>query len=192
MKGETFERVFHDALTTAQPFQATTYRAVQDKYRQTPLSAVGSIRVGGRYNPKGVFEALYLAESPEIALGEVGFSRSSGGKFETQPLAPYLLLSVQVKLQQVIHLEDWLAELDVTFEDLLAPWRHLQNEGKLPLTQALGTAALNVGLEGLIVPSRLRGGADNLVVFPSNLQTESSIEVFDPERGIRATLRKMT
>jgi RES domain-containing protein len=148
--------------------------------------------VGGRYNPKGVFEALYLAESPEVALGEVGFSRSSGGKFEAQPLAPYLLLSVQVQLQQVIRLEDWLADLGVNLEDLLAPWRHLQNEVKLPTTQALGKTALNVGLEGLIVPSRLRGEARNLVVFPSNLQTDSSIEVFDLEGGISATLRKMT
>jgi RES domain-containing protein len=192
MNPEMFESIFRKTLETAQPFQATTYRAVQDKYRQTPLSAVGSIRVGGRYNPKGVFEALYLAESPEVALGEVGFSRSSGGKFETQPLAPYLLLSVQVQLQQVIRLEDWLADLEINLENLLAPWRHLQNEGKLPLTQAIGTAALNVGLEGLIVPSRLRGDAHNLVVFPSNLQTDSSIEVFDLEGGISATLRKMT
>jgi RES domain-containing protein len=192
MNPEVLERVFRDALKTAQPFQATTYRAVQDKYRQTPLSAVGSIRVGGRYNPKGVFETLYLAEIPEIALGEVGFSRSSGGKFETQPLSPYLILSVQVKLQQVIRLEDWLDELGIDVEDLLTPWRHLQNEGRLPLTQAIGTAALNVGLEGLIVPSRLRGEARNLVVFPSNLQVESSIEVFDTEGGISATLRKTT
>jgi RES domain-containing protein len=192
MNPEMFEGVFRKALETAQPFEATTYRAVQDKYRQTPLSAVGSIRVGGRYNPKGVFEALYLAESPEIALGEVGFSRSSGGKFETQPLAPYLILSVQVQLQQVIRLEDWLADLEINLEDLLAPWRHLQNEGKLPLTQTIGTAALNVGLEGLIVPSRLLGEARNLVVFPSNLQAESSIEVFDLEGHIKATLRKMT
>jgi RES domain-containing protein len=192
MNPEMFESVFRKALETAQPFEATTYRAVQDKYRQTPLSAVGSIRVGGRYNPKGVFEALYLAESPEIALGEVGFSRSSGGKFETQPLAPYLILSVQVQLQQVIRLEDWLADLEINLEDLLVPWRHLQNEGKLPLTQAIGTAALKAGLEGLIVPSRLRGNARNLVVFPSNLQTDSSIEVFDLEGHIKATLRKMT
>jgi RES domain-containing protein len=98
MKGETFESVFRDALKASQPCEATTYRTVQDKYRQTPLSAVGSIRVGGRYNPKGVFEALYLAESPEIGLGEVGFSRSSDGKFAAQPLAPYLILSTIFKL----------------------------------------------------------------------------------------------
>jgi RES domain-containing protein len=191
MNPEIFEGVFRNALKHAQPFQATTYRAVQDKYRQTPLSAVGSIRVGGRYNPKGVFEALYLTESPEIALGEVGFSSSSGGKFEAKPFAPHLLLSIQVNLQQVVRLEDWLVDLGVNLEDLLAPWRHLQNEGILPITQALGMAALKTGLEGLIVPSRLRGEARNLVVFPSNLQIESSVEVFDLESGIRATLRKM-
>ena len=48
-----FERVLRASASTA--FSGTAFRAVQDKYRQTPLSAVGSIRVGGRYNPKGWF-----------------------------------------------------------------------------------------------------------------------------------------
>jgi RES domain-containing protein len=50
MNRKSLESVFGAALKTAKPFQATTYRAVQDKYRQTPLSAVGSIRVGGHIN----------------------------------------------------------------------------------------------------------------------------------------------
>ncbi len=191
MNPERLEGVFRNALKTANPFQATTYRAVQDKYRQTPLSAIGSIRVGGRYNPKGIFEALYLTESPEIALGEVGFSSSSGGKFAAKPFAPHLLLSVQVNLRQVIRLEDYLDAIGVNLEDLLASWRHLQNEGQLSMTQALGTAALQAGLEGLIVPSRISSEARNLVIFPSNLQDDSSIEVFDLEGYIKATLRKI-
>ncbi len=51
--------------------QGMVFRLIHARYAATALSAVGSLRHGGRYNRPGAFEALYLAESPITALCEV-------------------------------------------------------------------------------------------------------------------------
>lgn len=47
-------------LPSLQPnaLTGTAFRAVNLRYVGTPLSAIGSLLTGGRYNPKGAFEAL--------------------------------------------------------------------------------------------------------------------------------------
>ncbi len=105
------------------------FRAVQDKYRQSPLSAVGSVRVGGRYNPRGLFEALYLAETAQSALAEVEFGATSGGRFLNTPKNYYVVLSIPFSLQRVVRLEEHLAELEVSIEELAEAWRYLQQAG---------------------------------------------------------------
>ena len=78
-------------LASLEPFalMGTAFRAVNLRYVETPLSAVGSILTGGRYNPKGAFEVLYLAENATTTLLEVQFAASSGGRFQAEPKDPY-------------------------------------------------------------------------------------------------------
>lgn len=59
--------------------EGIAFRATQSRFLETPLSAVGSILTGGRYNPKGLFEVLYLAENPDTTLHEVGLARVCRG-----------------------------------------------------------------------------------------------------------------
>lgn len=45
------------------------YRVIREKFRHTPLSVEGSMRYGGRWNPKGI-GVLYTTSTPELGLVE--------------------------------------------------------------------------------------------------------------------------
>ena len=47
----------------------TVYRLVKERFVETPLSAEGARRWGGRWNPKGI-GILYTSATPELALLE--------------------------------------------------------------------------------------------------------------------------
>jgi RES domain-containing protein len=49
--------------------QVVVYRLVKERFLNTPLSAEGARRYGGRWNPVGV-GILYTSASPELALLE--------------------------------------------------------------------------------------------------------------------------
>ena len=159
-------------------YTGTAFRAVNLRYLDTPLSAVGSIKTGGRYNPKGAFEVLYLAENATTTLVEVEFAASSGGRFEAQPKDPYVVFSVQFKLQQVLdlHSPENLERLELLTDDLTQPWRLKQARGKDILTHRIGAKLFEAGHEGFKYPSATDGTV-NLAVFPANLKAESYLEI---------------
>lgn len=175
------------------PLEGTAFRATQSRFLETPLSAIGSILTGGRYNPKGLFEVLYLAENADTTLKEVGFGSSTQGQFQAEPIAPYLVLSAKFKLQRVVDISvpaSWEV-LHLTRADLTASWRDVQAEGKIALTQQLGIAAHSLGLEALLVLA-VTDGQTNLAVFPDTLHSGSFIEVYDPNGQLRARLEGHT
>lgn len=108
---------------------------------------------------------LLWAYGPEICLGEV-----------YRHITPKLLPS----------LNDFrLSELSVEVGEVLdcrspkplgLSLEHLVHDTDYEATQAIGAAALEGGLEGLIVPSAIRLG-DNLILFPENLRATSRIEL---------------
>ena len=61
-------------------------------------------------------------------------------------------------------------------------WRQAMASGSVPVTQRIGQAASETGLEGLLVPSAAERQGVNLVVFPQNLRSSSSIAVIDADR----------
>ena len=156
----------------------TAFRAVNLRYLDTPLSAVGSIKVGGRYNPKGAFEVLYLAENATTALKEVEFAASSGGRFAAAPKDPYVVFSVAFKVSKLADLSDPVTQsrLELISEDLVKPWRLLQARGELAPTQQLGAALREYGLEGFKYPSAT-DAAINLAIFPDRLKVDSFLEI---------------
>ena len=134
----------------------------------------GTRLVSGRYNrgldrfPEGeTFPALYLALGPENCLGEVY-------RHVTPEILPSLndfrLSDLCVSLQQVVDCRD-PSTLGLSPEDL-------SHDTDYRATQALGTAAYSVGLEGLVVPSATRLG-DNLILFPQNLLAGSRVRPGD-------------
>lgn len=62
-----------DALSTleVEEAQGVAFRVIPAQYPVTALFGIGSLKRGGRFNPKGLLEALHLSESPVTALQEV-------------------------------------------------------------------------------------------------------------------------
>jgi RES domain-containing protein len=175
----SFESVLeHLSKLETFPLLGTAFRAVNLRYVDSPLSAVGSIRTGGRYNAKGVFEALYLAENATTTLLEVEFSASSDGKFVAKPKEPFVVFSIHFELNQVIDLStsSSLETLGLTRADLTQSWRLKQLRGEPILTQSMGMKILELGHEGFKYPSATDASI-NLAVFPKNLKPGSFLEI---------------
>jgi RES domain-containing protein len=90
---------------------------------------------------------------------------------------PLLIRGVDVRLHKVVLLTEPSVQriLSLTDEALRAPgWEEANERGEEAPTQALGRAALELSLEGLLVPSATAPG-ENVVIFLRNLCPESSL-----------------
>lgn len=162
------------------PLQGSFYRIIDEWYRYAPLSIFASHVWGTRYNRAALYEqpsfgALYLANSPAHALVEINAIDNGA----PQELGPRTLLTISVTLQRVADLRDSSAHtaLGVTFANLTGTWRRAQRHGRT-ITQEIGAAALDIGLEGLLVPSACVPDAFNLVVIEDNMLTTSLLQVY--------------
>jgi RES domain-containing protein len=187
MAGELLETTFNKLPTQA--LEQTFFRVIHAKYAATALSAVGSYRFGGRYNPAGSFEVLYLADSPVTALEEVEALLRSGEALQGVKGPPRILLSVDCVLQSAIRLGNYLPVLGLSLADLRASWRDRLRRGDTPITHTLGSLAYQRGdVESLLVPSAKNPEAFNLAVLPERLRQGSSLRVFDDSGMIDARL----
>lgn len=175
---------------SASAVETTFFRVIHAKYAATALSAVGSYQHGGRYNPAGKFEVLYLASSPVTALEEVEALLHSGVALQGVKGPPRILLSVECALQRVLHFDEvTLQSLGLTVGALTEPWRELLRQGEVPLTHKLGRICFERGdIEALLVPSAKNPETWNLAVFPDRLVEGSSLRVFDDSGMIDAHL----
>jgi RES domain-containing protein len=166
--------------------KATYFRFIGLQYLQSPLSAIGSMVFGGRYNYKNSFETLYLAPNSEAAIKEStrGFSMK---------ILPKVLMSIEVTLCNVIDLGDQsvLNELKINIDELFVPWRKVQNiNSEEAFTQKLGRAIFACGhFEAIRYPSAMIKNHYNLAVFPERLSKKSTIKIYDPEKIIEHTLQ---
>jgi RES domain-containing protein len=163
------------------PFTGYTYRVISDEYRGDPLSGIGSVINGGRYNPPHSFEVLYSSDSRVTALTEV---EALFGDID-QPRSPELTLTLAVQLTRVLDLTDHVLRemLATTEEDLTAPYLADQVRNREAPTQRLGRLIFSARrFSGIRVPSAARAGAENLVILPARLAPEESVRIYD-ERG---------
>lgn len=172
-----------------QPLEQAFFRVIHAKYAATALSAVGSLHFGGRYNPAGSFEVLYLTEGPVTALEEIGALLRTSEDLQGIKGPPRILLSVESNLQAVICVSDHLGILGLELSDLTLPWRDKLRRGETPATHTLGGLAHRRGdVEALVVPSARNPQTRNLAVFPDRLHEKSSLRVFDGSGMIDAQL----
>ncbi|CAN5796649.1 hypothetical protein BH24DEI2_BH24DEI2_03160 [soil metagenome] len=173
------------------PFVGVAYRLIHARYAATALSSIGSLRTGGRYNPRGAFEVLYLADSPVTALQEVeALVRTRAGLFPVKG-PPRILLSVEATLFNTLDLTDpeTQASLETNLQELTGDWVVAGSGETRAATQRLGEACYHLKLlEALKVPSARNPRAFNLAVFPDRLGADSSLRVFDESGLIDATL----
>lgn len=160
------------ALAAAQvkSWEGPAWRMHKKRYRAD--GSGGARKVSGRYN-RGLdrfgeeesFSALYLATAPETCLAEIY-------RHITPNLLPalndYRLSEIFVSLQGIVDCRD--------AKPLGLKNNHLIDDYDYEVTQALGAAALGLGVEGLLVPSASRLGT-NLILFPDNLSAGSRVTV---------------
>lgn len=156
------------------------FRVVQVTYLNTPLSSVGSILFGGRWNPPSGFSALYLADNSASIL-----------LIRSVPNPLFVLLSISYKLNSVIDITnlDIQQALGIKPQKLTENWRLMNAQGQIAYTQKLGEAAYGLqNLETIKVPSARESTAYNLVVFPDKLLEGSYLQVDDESHTINARL----
>ena len=141
-------------------------------------SARGSELVSGRYHrarpqdPSGVvWRALYLGLTTGACLGEaIRYLGASGAK----ATRGRRLTRLRVSLGRVVDLRD-VSRLGLTLKDLTE-----DQDWSVPhaptITQQLALAALQRGIEGLLVPAASLVD-DNLVILVDNLAPSSTIDV---------------
>jgi len=178
------------ARLPGRPATGTAYRVIPARFYLTALSTVGSRQRGGRYNPRGQLEALYLSESPVVALQEVEALQRTSRELVGLTFGPKTLLSVTYSLNRVLDLTDPDARKALATDraELTAPWLLAQSASGSAPTQRLGLAAYAAGLEALRAPSAKDPSAANLVIFPDALQPASTLRVFDDSGFIDASL----
>lgn len=153
----------------SKPFSGEAYRHVYEGKDGTESSR--SKIAGGRWNPRGEFEALYLALSEEGAVGEfiryVGYYKSLSPNDATTRE----IVCVKVNVRKILDLNDpkIRAPLGVTQEELLAG-RDQWDDITWPIARAVFAA----GFEGILVPSAANGWI-NLVLFPGKFLPGSSV-----------------
>lgn len=159
------------------PLGGCFVRGIRLIYISEPLSALGSIQTGGRYNAPGAFEVHYLAPNTDVVLRETG---TSGVK----RIAPRAMFSIDVELAHVVDLghSDVSTALNVSRADLLIDWRDELLKGRTPITHEIGAAARDAGVEALLVPSARVPGEMNLAVIADRLRVGSLVRI-NPAEG---------
>ena len=145
------------------------------------LSGEGSYRMGGRWNARNSFRAVYGSVDDTTAVAE---SRSSAAYYKVKFTKNRLLVVVRLQLGKVLDLTSAgvRRKVVVTLSDIISEdWRKLNDQGYESLTQALGRAAEAAGIEAMIVPSVFVKGGVNVVFLPRNLAVDSNAEVLNAD-----------
>lgn len=134
----------------------------------------------GRYNPSGL-RALYLGMTKEVCYAEMLRWLPSTAGMSAEDMLERIRTTtsrrrtrLRVELSRVLDLRD-PSVIGLRLDDLCQD----DFEGNGP-THAIGRAAFEREVEGLLVPSASRDGT-NLVVFTDNLLPGSHIEIIDWE-----------
>lgn len=164
----------------ASRFTGTVYRSSTPKYATETdlLTGEGSKRFGGRWNPVGV-AVVYASLTPETAMAEtLAHHRYYGMPIEDA--MPRTFVAIEANLTNVVDLRLGAnrQRLKLSLERMhMIDWRKEIHAGREPVTQQMGRAAFEIGLEGIIVPSAAELMGHNLLIIPSNLGSESTLRV---------------
>lgn len=126
---------------------------------------------------------IYGSLTPETAMAET-LAHNRYYAIPLQDAMPRTFVAIAINLQSVLDLRDGAVRqrLQVSLDRILTvDWRKEVHAGREPITQAIGRAASEVSLEGLIVPSAADPDGHNLLIFPANLQPGSEFTVLKAE-----------
>jgi RES domain-containing protein len=177
------------------PYSGFTFRVISDRWRTSPLSAIGALERGGRFNTPDAFSVLYTADSQLTALREVeALFVDSAGRLRGVPRNPDLVLTLECTLLRVLDLtlHDLYIELGTSRDELIAssPSRFLANaRGEHTPTQNLGLACFRTGhISAMKVPSAVNPDGYCLDIFLESLIVGEHISVRDDSGLLQAEL----
>jgi RES domain-containing protein len=172
---------------TATSVEETFFRSVERRYMDPDdvLSGEGTVAKGGRFAAVGV-RAVYLSTTDTGASKETTARKSRlGGSAQISTAKyPRIVFAVTTKLQRVLRLDD-LGSSGPGGEVRKA----CLEENNLAASVEVATQLEKAGIEGLIFPSVVAGGDDNLIVYVANceagaLQIQNEDEFVDEARKI--------
>lgn len=182
---EQLETRFKRLLPSATAFATTVYRSSTPKYAKESdlLTGEGSRRNGGRWNPIGI-AVVYASLTPETAMAET-LAHNRYYAIPIEDAMPRTFVAIEARLQTVLDLRLGVVRqrIQVSLERILTvDWRKEVRAGEESITQTIGRAAWEIGLEGMLVPSGVDASGHNLLIFPDNLASGSEIRVLHPDR----------
>jgi RES domain-containing protein len=166
-------------VARASPLLDVVFRCAEPTYATEGdlLTGEGSRKNGGRWNPPSSFATVYTAFSDTTALAEAKANHLYYGLDPADAL-PRVIVAVNLKLAKVLDLTNGMIRKSLAVSATKMrddDWRALNRRGVESLTQAIGRAAYQSSLEGLIVPAC--DGGMNLVWFPGNLRGASKATI---------------
>jgi RES domain-containing protein len=177
------------------PFAGFTYRVIAERWRASPLSAIGSFERGGRYNTPGSFAVLYSADSPVTALQETeSLFATQDGQLWGIPRDPEIILTLECTLFRLLDLttQDLYRDLGTTRDELvsLAPSRFILNaRNEETPTQRLGSACVaSAQISAIRVPSAQRAEGYCLNIFIGSLIVGERVAVLDSTGRLKAEI----
>lgn len=180
---DLFERIATCAARAVK-LKATAFRSAGVKYANEDdlISGRGASYNGGRWNPAGV-RAIYASLDPVTAVKEIYQEFLKYG-FAVQAIRPRVMAGVKLNVNRLLDLTDVRIrkKLGFTLTELTGEdWHAIQNGGEESWTQAIGRGALLARFEGLLAPSARNRSGRNVVIFPDNLGSTSTVELIAKE-----------
>ena len=178
---ERILRVVRRLGSPARGWSGEVFRCTSPKYAKEEdlMSGAGAEYYGGRWNPPGSFPVVYGSLSPETALGEVLEPFRVAG-IPVHQAMPRVLVAISVRLRILLELTrgDIRQRIRVSRDRIVGTrWSREQNACREAITQAIGRAAYDGGLEAVIAPSSCDPGGSNLAIFVDNLGPGCGLEV---------------
>ena len=129
-----------------------------------PLGTLGSLKAGGRWNPRHEFGAIYTSLDAATAAKEVARGLGQRGIDPSQfPSDAWWEYRLEVRLNSVLDLTnpDVLQRMGITADLLIG--------SDLKVTREIARAARESGYEAMLVPSAADPASKNLVIFTDKL-----------------------
>lgn len=178
------------------PYSGFSYRVIADKWRDSPLSAIGAVQRGGRYNAPHTFPVLYSANSQLTALLEAeALFTTADGELQGIPRDPDLILTIKCSLERVLNLTvPTLYDALGTFRAELVsstPSRFILNaQDEVTPTQQLGSACSYSGrISAFKVPSAANADGFCLDILIDSLIIGEHISIRDESGSIKSEIR---
>ncbi len=145
------------------------------------IEGVGAFRSGGRWNPPGLMNTVYLSAQPETAMYEANENHRSLG-MPLWKVMPKVTVAVRVIADAILDLTEKAIALPEPMATLMAEdWNAIMDGFGEATAQAMGRAAFSAGLQGLIVPSKPDPTGTNMLIFPRNLTSTCELTVLNPK-----------